>query len=461
MTRVALPDRLVLRLAPGRAREDIAAHRDVRLGRAQASTDLDEGGELDRTFRRRAGGLRASRAFVARRSVSASGHRHLGWDALEEEIGFSRTLRIELEPGADLEALLADLVALEQVEMVSPQYLCETPFALAPPAPGAPRERGGGREDWGRAMIGAAEALALEPGDTALILGLVDSGVVREHPELTGRLRPGLNTVSDGELAASVDVVTRGRARGQDVDDDQGHGTCCAGILVANGYRIPRGIAGAARLLPLRALCGARLPESDRPVAVGSLVDLDSAFKSVVDLGARVVNLSFGTPETALRPDDPVPHAELVRYALAHDCVLVAASGNGGDRTRYFPAALPGVLAVGAVGPERRPSRFTSRGPHVAISAPGEQLSCAGLGGYATVSGTSFAAPLVAGACALLLARAARHSVALPVARVRDLLLASAAPFATGSDVEGCGRGILDVPAALRAVEEECLSEAA
>ncbi len=456
--RLALPGRIVFRLAPGRALEDVAAHRDVRLGRAPAASAIDGGGTLDETVLRRTPALRLSRAFVARRSVDRPGRRHLDWDPVEEEIGMSRTFRLEVDPASDTRAIAADLRERAGVEMASPQYLAATPFDAVPARPAAEPPV---REDAARRLVGAAEALRVEPGDTALIVALVDSGVALDSEELRGRLRPGLNAVSTAELAEGVDLVTRSRARGQDVGDDQGHGTCCAGILVGNGFRVPRGLAGAARLLPIRVLCAARLPGADRPTAVGSLPDIDSGLKTAIDLGARVLNLSFGTVETALREGDPVPHAEVVRYALAHDCLLVAASGNGGDTRRYFPAALPGVVAVGAVDDALRPSRFTSRGPHVALSAPGERLVCAGLAGTTRVSGTSFAAPLVAAACALVLSRAARHSAALPPARVRDLLVESAAPFARGADASGCGAGVLDVPAALRAVDDACVAEAA
>ena len=108
--------------------------------------------------------------------------------------------------------------------------------------------------------------------------------------------------------------------------------------------------------------------------------------------------------------------------------MLVAASGNSGASERYYPAALPGVIAVGSVGADRRPSRFTTRGAHVALCAPGENLASAGLGGYTLGSGTSFAAPLVAAACALMLSRAARHSAALSADTVRALLDARPPP---------------------------------
>ncbi|MCA9685496.1 MAG: S8 family serine peptidase, partial [Myxococcales bacterium] len=136
-------------------------------------------------------------------------------------------------------------------------------------------------------------------------------------------------------------------------------------------------------------------------------------------------------------------------------CVLVAASGNDGDRVRYFPAAAEGVIAVGSVGPSGAPSSFSSRGDHVVVSAPGEKIWSATLDdGYRHNTGTSFAAPFVTGACALLLARAARYGQPLSGEDLRELLRVTAKPFAAGLDHTGCGAGILDISAALAALEQ-------
>jgi len=217
---------------------------------------------------------------------------------------------------------------------------------------------------------------------------------------------------------------------------------------------MPPGVAGLAPVLPLRVLAAAIVADRSTPTAIGCLPDIDCGFKFAVDLGARVLNLSFGTPETALREGDPVPHTEMVEYALRRGCVLVAASGNSGDHTRYFPAAAPGVIAVGAVDSTRTPARFTTRGDHVALSAPGVAVCAAGIGGdVVTCSGTSFAAPFVAGAAALVLAAANRRGVPLSPYTVRDLLVRSAQPFAERADATGCGKGILDIAAALAAVD--------
>jgi subtilisin family serine protease len=456
MTRSFLPGKIIVRLKPGYELDQIAAHRDVRQGLAQAAAALD-GGPVERTVRRRGGEFRVSRAFTTAKNVMTPGKRHLEWNALEHETGLSRTFRIGVHPLADVRALCADLADLDGVEMALPQYLCSAPDAIF--------EHTAGEEtaDDSRALIGAAQALEMEPGDPTVIVGIVDSGAQSSHPELAGRLRPGLSSVTLSELAMAAQLASGPRAR-QDVSDDQGHGTACAGIIGANGLDLPPGLAGKAEMLAIRALCAARMPGEARFTAVGNLADIDSGWKSCIDLGARVINLSFGTAQSMLDADDPVPHVALVRYALGRECVLVSAAGNSGEDEVIYPAALPGVIAVGSVSSARKRSVFSTGGRHLALCAPGEGVRVAALSGYGRLSGTSFAAPQVAAAAALMIARAARCSTPLSAVAVRDLLQRSAAPFAPGdprTSHSTCGAGVLNVPAALTAVDEECEAEAA
>ncbi|MCW5807143.1 MAG: S8 family serine peptidase [Deltaproteobacteria bacterium] len=449
----AAPGHVVVRTRPGWEGEDIAAHRDVRHGLAAAACSID-GGSIDDAIRRRAGAMSVARAFYSRRGLDLGGGRgDRGYDDLEHELGLSRTFRIAFDPRAPIGPVVEDLAALDAVESVTPAYICASPVA---PAVGAAQPRKGDRA---RALIGAARAAALEPGDLSLIVGLVDSGVDFDHPELVGRLRPGVSSVAlkPGWSEGDLRVISGARPSLQDIADDEGHGTGCAALLAAIGVAIEPGVAGIARLLPIRALCGAIVTGRRAATAIGLLPDIDSGLKTCVDLGARVINMSFGTPESDLDGTAPhIPHVEVVRYALAHDCILVAASGNTGRAERFFPAALPGVIAVGAVDDDRRPASFTTRGDHVALSAPGVRIVTAGIDGYVEHSGTSFAAPFVTGACALLVARAARWSRPLGPAAVRRILVESAQRFAGGVDTTGCGAGILDLPAALAAVDALC-----
>jgi len=90
------------------------------------------------------------------------------------------------------------------------------------------------------------------------------------------------------------------------------------------------------------------------------LADIDHGVKIAVDLGAKIINMSFGTPETALDAHDPLPHSDVVRYGLTKGCIMIAASGNSGRIERYAPASLEHVIAVGAVDQYNRLASFST-----------------------------------------------------------------------------------------------------
>lgn len=442
-SRTCVRGRLVIKVASGEA-PSVPHYLAVAAGREPAAGRFD-GGPVDRVLRRHSPGLRVSRVYQPAAASEGAG---AGWDSVEDSAGLSRTYRIEVDPDVGLLPLLSELRSLAVVHAAAPEYLSVTPFS------DVPAERPSDRL-YGHRMVGVDPALAYEPGDAALIVGVVDSGVALHHAEFENRLRPGVDTVDlpPDQVAGGIRLIGDSQTPDRDPDDLMGHGTACASIIGARGLRVPRGLAGAARVLPARALAAARLSEKTAATAIGSLPDIDHAVKLAVDLGARVLNLSFGTPSSALRESDPRPHADVIEYALQRGCVLVAASGNSGIEARYFPAAHPGVIAVGSVGEGGRPSSFSTRGDHVDLSAPGEHIPTAGLDGYQTNTGTSFAAPFVVGACALLLSRAARYGVPLPRASILEFLTQHARPFARGTDVAGYGAGVLDVPASLHALE--------
>ena len=436
---------VVVKMALGEAPDHIPVFGDVRAGRADASPTLD-GGVVDRLVRNHAGDVRVSRVYSAARSLRQAGARHLGFSDAEHVFGLARTFRVDAGT-ARLATLIDALSQVTTVEAVSPNYLVATPFAAAVV------ETDDGWAPW--STVGADEALAREPGDSAVVVAIVDSGVAPDHPDLPP-LRSGFDTVELGreDMGSGFELV--GDVTGADrrpIDRHVGHGMACAGIIGAVGLGMPAGLAGASQLLPLRALAAARFEGKADAVGVGATTDLDAAMKMAVDLGAKVINMSFGTDDRALAPLAPKPHAEVVAYALDRGCVLVAASGNNGERTTYWPAAYPGVIAVGASGPDGRPAAFSTRGDHVALCAPGQNVRSLGLTGYKTVNGTSFAAPFVSAAVALLVAHGQRRSVPVDGGLARELLVRSATPFAGGPQA-GCGAGVLNAAAALRALDE-------
>ncbi len=208
------------------------------------------------------------------------------------------------------------------------------------------------------------------------------------------------------------------------------HGTVVAGLIAARtGNALGLAAPGVrVELMDLQVVSGESAIQPRHEAA---------AIRWAADHGARVINLSLG----ALR--DPRPHgvrgrggdgfsaveAAAVRYAVARGVLVVAAVGNGVDGRGWafadWPAALPHVVGVGAVRRDRRPTSFTNRDPvHVDLVAPGAGLvstvpvrtapsglsvDAPGAGGdivdaRGEVQGTSFAAPQVAGAAALLMA---------------------------------------------------------
>lgn len=440
-----LPGSLVVKMALGEAPRAVPVSTDVRRGRLAAAQALD-GGVVDRIVRHFANTMRVTRVFPAAANLHQPGALHLKYDDREQVFGPARTFRIDVPAGTPIMDMVDSLSQVASVESVMPNYVSVTPFSL-------PVEVD---EEWAPwEMVHGVEALAYERGEAAVIVGVVDSGIAQDHPELAGRLRSGFDTVQLGksELALGVDLL------GDRVDVDTnpldryvGHGMGCAGIIGALGVGMPPGLAGEAQILPMRGLGAARFPGKEQAVGIGAATDLDMAVKMAVDLGAKVINMSFGTDDDALEPSAPKPHADVVRYAVDRGCVLVAASGNNGRETRYWPAAYPEVIAVGSVGAGKQPSAFSTRGDHVALCAPGEQIHTLGLKGYQKATGTSFAAPFVAAVAALMVARGQRRSMPLDAALVKNLLINSASPFA-GAAPNGCGAGVLNAHAALRALD--------
>ncbi len=447
MTARIVPGRLLVTLRLGEVPEHLPGLRAVAGYGTPPAEHLDRG-VIDRLLRHHGGAFRAVRLHSAR--VPRSQRAVPGWrrfDDIEQLSGVARVLRIELRDGDGLRALIESLAELPMVERVGADYLCRVPLQA-----GDGGDRTARPVDWARELIRLPQALAYEPGDPATVIGLADTGVALAHAELDHRLRAGFDSVDlDPRAVGELTLVGDYRRSGERAEDDVGHGTGCAGILVARGSGMASGSAGACGLTPVRVL-GAALGPGEKRFGIGALDNIDAGMKRLIDLGVKVINMSFGTPESALAQDAPRPHDEIVRYALARGVILVAASGNSGHIEKYYPAAHEGVVAVGAVDRDLRPTAFSTRGEHVALCAPGREIVTCDLSGYQVASGTSFAAPFVAAACGLLAARAQRRAWPLEGPEVRELLVASARPFARAG-VTGCGSGVLDVAAALHELD--------
>jgi subtilisin family serine protease len=434
------PGSLLVKMRPGEGPPNVPALTDVEQGRSEPAGGLD-GGMVDRLV-----GHYSDRRRVTLLHRAAAGDGR--YDLVEQLTGLARTYRIDV----DREAAVADLVrhvrSLATVEHATHNYLTAVPMEAHPADSDVDAA-------WSsRVQIGGPEAMAYEPGDPSVVVAVVDTGAALGHPELTHRLRRGRDLVSlvGEEVATGVRLLAE--PSGGDPEDNVGHGTSCAAIVGALGRLIPPGLAGECGLLPIRVLAGALMPGKPQPVGIGALSDIDRGVKDAIDLGAVVISMSFGTPEDELDPHDPMPHEDVVRYGLARGCIMVAAAGNSGAPERYAPASIEGVIAVGAADPEGAPAPFSTSGPHVALLAPGVRVVSASLDGYSMVSGTSFAAPFVSAAAALLLSHARSRAYALDSGGVKRILQESATPPPRGAPA-GHGAGVLNAYAALKQLNRE------
>jgi thermitase len=239
---------------------------------------------------------------------------------------------------------------------------------------------------WALEMAQVPYAWELTHGSGSVMLAVLDSGVDLSHPDLAAKLAPiGCNVVADRVCPAD--------GHGTPAQDDDGHGSAVAGIAAAvtdNKAGIA-GVAWNASIMPVKVETGQTGHESD----------FIAGLMWAVDHGANVLNFSFsedcGAAESAALRD-------ALAYAWNHGALPVASAGNdGGCPAGVYPAADPHVLAVTATDMNDKPLAIANFGPWVRVAAPGDHIVTTGNGGqYLSGSGTSFAAPQVAGLAALL-----------------------------------------------------------
>lgn len=448
---------LQITLRSGEALEHVPAHLDWLIGAARHSSSLDDG-KIDRVLKQYGGGFRALTVYQSRSSLGQAGKQHLNFNDVEENLGLSRTYRIQLADGEKSEDVVNALRDLEKIETAVVQGLATTyPLKAqmdAEKSDAAKLSKKDAYEAFER--IGGKEALAMEEGSENITIGVVDTGISLGHPELQRKLLAGYDTVNLGMGRVGDDVKLIGDSRGSDFNpsDEVGHGCHVAGVIGAQGWHIPKGIGGRCLVLPIRVLAAAQSGARAKPMGIGGLSDINAGLKCCVDLGAKVINMSFGTPASTLKTDDPLPHSKVVSYANHYGCVLVAAAGNSGVEEKYYPAALPDVIAVGSVDKLNRRSGFSTYGEHLSIAAPGEKIVSTGLKGYMVSTGTSHAAPFVAGVAGLLVSCARRFGKNLNGSDVKRILQASALSLGGGFNRE-TGYGLLNAHSALRFLERE------
>jgi hypothetical protein len=313
--------------------------------------------------------------------------------------------------------------AVTYAEPVAARWLTATPAAVDPNR----------NLQWGLRAINWFSAKL--PGELTRKIGIIDTGVDEVHPDLAGLV---------DHDAYHVGPYSRA--------DLLGHGTHVAGIIAAISNN-SIGIAGVAQS---KLEVWKVFPDKPDPGNGEFYVDPEAfqrALGQAVNAGVSVVNLSLGGTERDATEE------LLIRRLIDRGVAVVAAMGNEYEDGNpvEFPAAFPGVIAIGAVNELMRRASFSNTGRHISISAPGKNiLSTLPLKSspyrdeteYASWDGTSMATPHVTAAIGMM---RQRHS-ALDVAAVKAKLESSAqkVPAMKGKTRTGAhGSGVLDLEKAL------------
>jgi len=236
-------------------------------------------------------------------------------------------------------------------------------------------------DQYSHQLTHAQDGWKVSQGKADIILAIVDTGVDVEHPDLKGKTVPGYSAYP-------------GQNPGKDL---QGHGTHCAGIAAAitnNGVGVA-GVSPNAKIQPVKVL-------GDN--GSGTYAAVADGIAWAGTHGAKVLSMSLGGPSSSQAIEDAV------NVALKNDVIVVAAMGNNGDASLSYPAAIKGVVSVGATDSDDKIASFSQFGPHISVSAPGVKIlstfptykNAIGMTNYGKISGTSMACPYVSGLSALV-----------------------------------------------------------
>lgn len=306
--------------------------------------------------------------------------------------------------------LLATVLALLLVAPPAPPAQARTAPVRCAPRKGSMQVA----EPWAQRRLDPKRVWPLTTGE-GVTVAIIDSGVDLTHPQL--------------RVAKAVDYTGTGHR------DCVGHGTAIAGVIAAQYIKgVPfHGVAPGVRLISLKQT---NEEHGDPGTLARAIVD-------AADFGADVINVSIQTQ------DNPKLR-QAVAYAIGKDVVIVAAAGNttaeDGTPEAAYPAAYPGVLAVGSAIPDGRRADFSNTVTPVSVLGPGQDITSTwpGRSYLSGLEGTSFATPYVAGVAALVRARHPK----LNQERVRWRIAATA----DGGAGAGTGAGMVNPLLAVTAI---------
>ena len=326
---------------------------------------------------------------------------------------------------ADLQVLKAAFEESKLVEAVTYNYL--RPTLADEIVPNDPKYS----EQWSLPLINLPQAWTIEKGNRDVVIAIIDSGIDYRHDDLASKIWVNPGEIPDNGLDDDgngyIDDIhgwdftdaPNLQAEGDFIEgdnepiDESGHGTHVAGIAGAmpnNGI----GIAGVAWNCPLMAV------RAGLSLGGGSRMQDDDSAAAIVyaaDNGASIINMSWGSSQHSFVIQDAID------YAHARGAVLIGAAGNSQEAESIFPAGYRKVISVASTNQYKQRFYKSNFGASVDIGAPGNAILSTQIDNdYRILTGTSMAAPHIAGVAALM--RAKRPS--LTHEEIRQILINTA-----------------------------------
>ncbi|MFA6571389.1 MAG: S8 family serine peptidase [Bacteroidota bacterium] len=329
---------------------------------------------------------------------------------------------LDISDNDNPEMLINQIRKTDGVVSVEPNYIyrIEQAKEFIPDDPKYP-------DQWALKTIFANKAWVKATGKN-IIIGVVDTGIDWEHPDLknqfwintaedingNGKFDPWLSTEVREGVSGDLDGIDNdGNGFVDDVigydfvdqtvgnigdyfsqdplpQDEHGHGTNVSGVIAAQGnnHEGMIGLAYNSKIMVLRAFDATGNAESD---------DISRAIVYAALNGAKVLNFSFGEVYAS-----NLMH-EAIRFAASMGCVMPASSGNNNWDLNHYPSDYEECISVGSVNKDSKRSSFSNYGTRIGLTAPGNDImTTIPYGGYSKKSGTSFSAPFVSAASALL-----------------------------------------------------------
>jgi serine protease len=277
----------------------------------------------------------------------------------------------------------------------------------------------------------AINSVHLTAGPNQIVVALIDSGVMPDHPSLYGQVLPSYDRLKElGSLSSDRSENFSWFSNSTQCEEEKllssfnPHGTEVASLIAGNGYDGVLGVNPNAKILPIRLFGKCLFSRSDLLNSIAWAAGMPVANTPPNVSSVRVINLSFSGGRAVCGPD----LQSLFDRILQKNIFVVAAAGNTYGRSLLEPANCHGVISVGAVNSENKVADYSALDPRITIYAPGGGVltSDSNLWGFnklrvATFSldkngkklpsatykgvGTSYATPLVAGYISLLLSK--------------------------------------------------------